>query len=253
MILEGRAISPGRAEGEVLLIEEDFSFLGGVDPASGELRVGPGGNVRGRVLAFPRGKGSTVGSYTIFDLASRGLGPAAVINSSAETIVTTGAVISGIPLVDKVDISVLRSGDLAAVDGDAGTVELRGVGLREVVTGVVQRGTEVLIMRRSDEVSYFPGMWGGVSGRIEEGESPKQAAIRELEEETGLDAALLREGEPFLVRGGDTIWRVHPLLFSAEGEPRINWEHSEHRWIPPSALPEDSVPRLDEVLRRLGL
>ncbi len=253
MIIEGRAISPGRAEGEVLLIEDDFSFLGGVDPASGELRTGPGGNVSGRVLVFPRGKGSTVGSYTIFDLSSRDLGPAAIINSAAETIVTTGAVISGIPLVDRVDLSVLRSGDRALVDGNDGSVELLGVELREVVTGMVQHRDKVLIMRRSHEVSYFQGMWGGVSGRIEEGESPTQAALREMEEETGLDAELLKKGEPFLVRGGDTVWRVHPLLFSAEGEPRINWEHSEHRWIRPRELPENSVPRLDEVLRRLGL
>lgn len=253
MIIQGRAISSGRAEGELVVLNEDFSFLGGVDVSTGDLRVAEG-NISGKIFAFRRGKGSTVGSYTIFDLKSKGLAPLGVVNQTAETIVTTGAVISDIPLVDGIDIDVLRTGDVLSMDGDAGTIELPRLGLREVVTGIVTRGDEALFLRRSDKEHHFPRKWGGVSGRIEEGETPEEAAKRELMEETSMEAELVRKGEPFLVRGDDLMWKVHPVLFSGDAEPTLNWEHCDHRWIKPSDITTlDTVPRMDEVLMRLGL
>ncbi len=254
MIINGRAIASGRAEGEVVVLNDDFSFLGGVDTATGELRVGGGGNISGRIFAFHRGKGSTVGSYTIFDLKSKGLAPAGIVNATAETIVTTGAVIADIPLVDGIDIEALCTGDRAIIDGDAGTIELPDLELREVVTGIVRRGDQILLMRRSDEEHHFPRSWGGASGRIEEGEGPEDAACRELMEETQIDARPVLIGKPFLVRGEGIIWRVHPVLFEAEAEPTLNWEHCDYRWVSPvEAVGMDTVPRLDEVLSRLGL
>ena len=73
MKIQGRTISPGKAEGRVLKLTEPLSFLGGVDGSTGELRVGDGGNVAGRVLVFPKGKGSTVGSFVmLFEAFRRG-------------------------------------------------------------------------------------------------------------------------------------------------------------------------------------
>ena len=254
MILACRPIASGRAEGEVLVLNDDFSFLGGVDTSTGDLRVGTGGNLSGRIFAFRRGKGSTVGSYTIFDLKSKGIAPAGLINGTAETIVTTGAVISDIPLVDGMDVSVLRDGDRAVIDGDEGTIELTDLVLKEVVTGIVKRGEDILLMRRSDKEFHFPRMWGGASGRIEEGEDPQEAACRELLEETSMTSTPVNIGEPFLVRGDDIIWRVHPVLFEGSAEPVLNWEHCEYRWVSPAeARGMETVPRLDEVLSRLGL
>ncbi|MCL1979115.1 MAG: DUF126 domain-containing protein, partial [Methanomassiliicoccaceae archaeon] len=96
MILHGRAISPGKIEGKVLKIDGAFSFLGGVNASTGDL-TSTGGNIAGKVFVFSAGKGSTVGSFVMYDLMVHGRAPAAIINSSAETIVTTGAVISSIP------------------------------------------------------------------------------------------------------------------------------------------------------------
>jgi len=253
VILTGRVISPGYAEGKLLLLHEDFSFLGGVDVSTGRLRTNGGESLVGRVFAFPRGKGSTVGSYTLFDLKTKGLAPAAIINSEAETIVTTGAVISSIPLVDRLDLSLFCDGDNVRVDGYAGTVELTDVRLREVVTGIIVRDGKILGMERSNKVKYFKGKWGGVSGSIEKGESPLEAAVREAEEETGLHVRLLRRGESFFIRDGNIMWNVYPMLFEAKGEPVLNWEHFSCAWLrPEELLARDTVPRLDEVLRRLG-
>jgi hypothetical protein len=77
-----------------------------------------GESVAGRVLVFPTGKGSTVGSYTLYRLARNGLAPAAIVNSEADPVVAVGAVIAEIPMVDQVDISQIHNGDRVEIRGD---------------------------------------------------------------------------------------------------------------------------------------
>jgi predicted aconitase with swiveling domain len=124
--LEGRQISSGVGTGKALVLESDLSFLGGVDPSTGRIKdKGTGAfnrTVRNRVLVFPKGKGSTVGSYVIYGLQANGKAPAAIVNAQTETIVATGAILAKIPLVDQVDIDVIRTGDRVTVDGDRGEV-----------------------------------------------------------------------------------------------------------------------------------
>ncbi|MCK4470564.1 MAG: DUF126 domain-containing protein, partial [Anaerolineae bacterium] len=115
-----RVIKPGHAEGEALVSPDPIGFLGGVDPDTGVV-VEPGHPlegqcVAGRVLVFPTGKGSTVGSYTLYRLARNGLAPAAIINAEADPVVAVGAIIAEIPMVDQVDVSRIRTGDWVEVD-----------------------------------------------------------------------------------------------------------------------------------------
>ena len=110
MRLRARVISPGRAEGTALVSATPFSFVGGADPASGQV-LDPatgcaGERLAGRIFVFPRGKGSTVGSYAVYGLAKRDLGPAALVNERAEAIVATGAILGGVPMVDGVDLVI---------------------------------------------------------------------------------------------------------------------------------------------------
>lgn len=120
--LRGRVIKAGQASGLALVSHEPISFLGGVDPETGcVIEVGhnlQGQNIAGRVLVFPSGKGSTVGSYIIYRLARNGLAPAAIINSESEPIVAVGAIIADIPMVDQVDISQIATGDRVTIDGE---------------------------------------------------------------------------------------------------------------------------------------
>ena len=122
LVLRGRAIVDGRASGRALVSTEPIGFLGGVDPDSGLViekgHVLEGQSVAGRVLVFPSGKGSTVGSYTIYRLAKAGLAPSAIINLEGEPIVAVGALIANIPMVDRVDISRFRTGMYVVVDGE---------------------------------------------------------------------------------------------------------------------------------------
>jgi predicted aconitase with swiveling domain len=124
--LQGRLIRAGRGEGRALVSPEPIGFLGGVDPETG-IVVEPnhpllGQSVSGRVLVFPTGKGSTVGSYTILRLARNGVAPAAIVNAESEAIVAVGAIIGDIPMVDQVPIALIRDGDWVVVQD--GVVEI---------------------------------------------------------------------------------------------------------------------------------
>ena len=126
--LKGRKIAGGKAGGEVLFSPEGISFYGGVDPETGIIveKGHPleGKSMAGKILVFPQGKGSTVGSYTMYRLAKNGKAPAAIINKECETIVAVGAIISEIPCVDKIDIERIKDGMQVEVDADRGIVKL---------------------------------------------------------------------------------------------------------------------------------
>jgi predicted aconitase with swiveling domain len=125
--MKGRMISPGKARAEAIVSREPIGFYGGIDAKTGIVidKGHPleGQCVTGKVLVFPCGKGSTVGSYVIYGLAKNGVGPAAIINKETETIVATGVILAGIPCIDGIDIDQINTGDMLEVDADAGTVE----------------------------------------------------------------------------------------------------------------------------------
>jgi len=118
----GRVIKYGKAGGIALVSPEPISFFGMVDADTGVV-IEPGHPlmgecIRGRVLVFPTGKGSTVGSYSLYRLAKAGHAPAAIINLESDPIVAVGAIISDIPMVDQVDISQIHTGDWVQIEGE---------------------------------------------------------------------------------------------------------------------------------------
>ncbi len=124
MEIKCHKVASGCASGPALATKETISFLGNVNPKTG-IVVDPahelyGQCLSGKVLIFPGGKGSTVGSYVIYQLKKRGLAPVAMINLRSEPIVAVGAIISGIPLVDRVPETMLqlKPGILVEVDAD---------------------------------------------------------------------------------------------------------------------------------------
>ena len=126
MELKGRIISKGKVQEEALVTSQAISFYGGVDPNTGEIiekrHELQGKSVKGKILVFPNGKGSTVGSYTLYRMKKNGVAPAGMINKECETVVAVGSIISEIPCVDKIDISKIKTGDLICIDGDAVTI-----------------------------------------------------------------------------------------------------------------------------------
>jgi 8-oxo-dGTP pyrophosphatase MutT (NUDIX family) len=111
-----------------------------------------------------------------------------------------------------------------------------------VALAFVERDGKFLAVKRSEENST-PGKWSTVSGGIESGETPEEAAVRELSEETGLEAEVERKGEYYIGRGENGVWRLEPVLMSYRGgEVDLNWELSDHRWVKP-----EEVENLDTI------
>ncbi len=132
MEIKCHKVASGCASGPALVTRDAISFLGNVDARTGMV-VDPAHElfdqcIAGKVLIFPGGKGSTVGSYVIYQLKKRDLAPVAMINIRSEPIVAVGAIISGIPLVDRVAEGILqiKSGTLVEVDADRGMIRIFG-------------------------------------------------------------------------------------------------------------------------------
>jgi predicted aconitase with swiveling domain len=128
MELRGRRIFGGKATGKALVSKEAVSFFGGVNPDTGVVEEEghplQGRSVTGRVLVFPRGKGSTVGSYTLYRMKKTGKAPIAIVNRECETIVAVGAIIAEIPCMDRVDIDQIPDNVVLLVDADDETIEI---------------------------------------------------------------------------------------------------------------------------------
>jgi len=129
-LVRGRKISGGTAEGLALISHEPISFFGGVNPDTGVVTEKghelEGTTVKDRVLVFPNGKGSTVGSYTLYRMKKNGVAPRAIINVECEPIVAVGAIISEIPTVDRLErnpLTLFQSGKRLKVDADRSIVE----------------------------------------------------------------------------------------------------------------------------------
>jgi dATP pyrophosphohydrolase len=109
---------------------------------------------------------------------------------------------------------------------------------------VVRRGSDFLVLHRAPQ---FEAYWHLVAGGVEEGESARDAAARELREEVGLDAAarlrdldrpfaysLAAESQAVRARFDASQTDVPVDVFVADveraWEPALNEEHDAYRW-----------------------
>jgi predicted aconitase with swiveling domain len=129
MKLKGRKVYKGIAEAEAIVTKDGISFYGGVDPETGRVvEVGhelEGQSITGKVLVFPTGKGSTVGSYTMYRMKKNNTAPVAIVNKEIDTIIAVGCIISEIPCVDKINIDIIKTGQYLIVNGNEGIVEMK--------------------------------------------------------------------------------------------------------------------------------
>ena len=112
-----------------------------------------------------------------------------------------------------------------------------------------------LVMKRAESMAVNPGKWDFPSGNIEECEDPRTAALRELEEETGLKGKILKSGDSFVQKTPDGSFRVHPfLVLVEESGVDINSEHTKYRWVNLCEIDElEEVPGLEKDLEKVGV
>ena len=127
------------------------------------------------------------------------------------------------------------------------------------VTCVIRCRSRILLLKRSPIVSTNPNRWSAVTGRLEENQSLEALAYQEILEETGLNrrqVRLVRRGTAYRLRIGLGIESlVQPFLFeSATRRIKLNWEHTESKWIKLTDLRTFRlIPRFDLSLKALGL
>lgn len=131
IVLHGRKVVGGRAEGEALVTSETISGWGGIDSMKGvitearhELR---GQSFKDKVLVFRGAKGSSGWSAAFHTTRLAGTAPKAMIFNEMTTKIALGAVVMRKPAVTDLDqnpLTVIETGDWVTVDADAGTVEV---------------------------------------------------------------------------------------------------------------------------------
>jgi hypothetical protein len=132
IVLRGRKVVGGMAEGEALVTQQTISGWGGVNPLQGtvietrhELR---GVSFKDKVLVFPGAKGSS-GWSVVFHLSRlAGTAPKALVFNEMTTKVALGAVVMRVPAITDLDrdpLTLIETGDWVRVDADAGIVTIR--------------------------------------------------------------------------------------------------------------------------------
>ena len=131
IILRGRKVVGGVAEGEALVTRQRISGWGGIEARTGtivetrhELR---GKSFKGKVLVFPGAKGSSGWSSQFHVARLAGAAPAAMLFNEMTTKVALGAVVTHAPALtdfDRDPLELIASGDWVRVDADRGVVEI---------------------------------------------------------------------------------------------------------------------------------
>lgn len=133
IVIQGRGIVPGYAQGPALVCREALSFLGDVDIRTGVI-VGALDSVHnrcitGRVLVSPASRGSAGAWRFLYQLYKHNTHPVALVyRDLPDPSVVQGAILAGIPIVCEPEQDVLtriKTGDQLGVDGRSGFITIR--------------------------------------------------------------------------------------------------------------------------------
>lgn len=125
-----------------------------------------------------------------------------------------------------------------------------------VITVFVRYKDKILLMKRSDKVRTYKGKWNTVAGYLDELRPIREKVLEEVREELGIgkdNVLSIRLGKSykFTDNQANKTWIVHPILVELKTKPaiKLDWEHTEYKWIKPEKLKEfDTVPKLEKSL-----
>ena len=125
-----------------------------------------------------------------------------------------------------------------------------------IVTSFIKNDDKILILKRSDKVKSMKCLWAGISGIIENNETPLARAKIEIFEEAGIhdvQIELLKAIQQIKISSAqykNHEWNIFPFLFKAKNpEIKLNWENSEFKWIEPNEIKNyKTVPDLEKIL-----
>lgn len=128
-----------------------------------------------------------------------------------------------------------------------------------VLTCFVKFGDKILLLKRSDKVGAYQGLWNTVAGYLDEPRPLEEKVLEELREELNITPDKIKQtklGEPYELTDNKTqkIWVIFPVLVELNTRPaiKLDWEHTDYKWINPSNLRDyNTVPELNKTLARV--
>lgn len=131
MILKGKTVKKGKVEGEAIVSQMPFSYLGDLDVATGKVvPIGhdlEGQSIADKIFVFTTGRGSTVGPNVAARAKELGNAPKGMICVEVEPVMAMVAIRNNIPMVHKLDknpLKVIQTGDYIKMDATEGIVEV---------------------------------------------------------------------------------------------------------------------------------
>lgn len=125
------------------------------------------------------------------------------------------------------------------------------------VTAVVMNNGKILILKKSPKDWNYPNKWSFCSGYAKEFQSAEDNVLREIKEETGLNAKIIKNGRLLEIydKNNDTKWVVVPFLCEVKSRNvRLDHENVDYRWINHKDIKKyPTVPGLEKDLKVLGL
>lgn len=121
------------------------------------------------------------------------------------------------------------------------------------VKGIIRKGDEILVLKRSSEDDHKPNAWETVGGGMDAQNSPQEALKREIKEETNLEVEV---GEPFNVftftkDNGEFKIGITFVCDYVSGDVILSDEHSEYKWIKPEEFKQlESIESLHSEIEK---
>jgi predicted aconitase with swiveling domain len=133
MVIKAHKVSAGKGEGEALVYEGPFAFLGDLNPTTGKICLPrhklEGISVADKVFVFTTGKGSGGGDVAVWAAKKNGNAPAAIVCVESEPVLSGAVIAARIPTVDRPEGNVfdlIKTGDYVRVNATEGIIEIVG-------------------------------------------------------------------------------------------------------------------------------
>ncbi len=138
-----------------------------------------------------------------------------------------------------------------------GRIDYSNSNTAPVITVFIKYEDRILLLKRSDKVSTYRGKWNTVAGYLDEVKPIGEKILEELNEEVGISESeilTIHPGKSYKYKDTaiNKTWLVNPILIKLKHRPeiRLDWEHTEFKWIKPEELKNyDTTPKLEKSLK----